>query len=247
MPAFTLEPVSQTVLEGSTVNFTLAVTGSGPFTYYWRINGRYYAMTSSTTLTIPNARLSDQANYSVVVLGAAGAVTSSNAFLTVLRPRNLSASRRHQQRECQQQLDLGGDGHRTAPIRYQWRKDNVNIPNATNFNYIISSVQIPDEGDYQVVVTDAMTSLLNTNVVSQPSQLIPLVSITTVLGPTNQTVLAGSTVIIPVAISGYPPSFRFELRKSSLVLQTLTTSQSNCVFTLPNVQLSDEANNYRSS
>jgi sugar lactone lactonase YvrE len=38
-PTFTAEPASQTVVNGSTATFDFGVTGTGPFTYQWLLNG----------------------------------------------------------------------------------------------------------------------------------------------------------------------------------------------------------------
>jgi len=39
VPAIATQPASQTVVAGGTENFSVAVTGPGPFTYQWRLNG----------------------------------------------------------------------------------------------------------------------------------------------------------------------------------------------------------------
>lgn len=38
-PAITAQPTSQTNLAGTNVTFTVAVSGTGPFTYQWQFNG----------------------------------------------------------------------------------------------------------------------------------------------------------------------------------------------------------------
>jgi len=38
------------------------------------------------------------------------------------------------------------------PLNYQWRKDSVNIPNATNYIYNISGIQNNDAGSYDVYI-----------------------------------------------------------------------------------------------
>jgi hypothetical protein len=46
----------------------------------------------------------------------------------------------------------------TAPLSYQWRKNNVNIGGATGSSYAISSVSEAHEGNYRCVVTNAFGS-----------------------------------------------------------------------------------------
>ena len=47
----------------------------------------------------------------------------------------------------------------TAPLSYQWRKSNVNIPGATSATLTITSAQSSDAGNYQVVVSNAAGSV----------------------------------------------------------------------------------------
>ncbi len=47
----------------------------------------------------------------------------------------------------------------TAPLSYQWRKNNVNIGGATSATLTITSAQSSDAGNYQVVVSNAAGSV----------------------------------------------------------------------------------------
>jgi hypothetical protein len=49
----------------------------------------------------------------------------------------------------------------TPPISYQWRKDGIDIANATEATYLISSVTLDDADVYDVAVTDACGSRLS--------------------------------------------------------------------------------------
>jgi glucose/arabinose dehydrogenase len=46
----------------------------------------------------------------------------------------------------------------TEPFTYQWQKDNVNISGATNQSFSITNVDPADEGQYQVIITNAAGS-----------------------------------------------------------------------------------------
>lgn len=43
----------------------------------------------------------------------------------------------------------------TWPLAYQWRKDGVNVPNATDATLVLPNVTLADTGDYTVVVSNA--------------------------------------------------------------------------------------------
>jgi glucose/arabinose dehydrogenase/regulation of enolase protein 1 (concanavalin A-like superfamily) len=51
----------------------------------------------------------------------------------------------------------------TAPLSYQWRKNNVNIPGATSSTYTITNVQASDAGNYSVVVSNSAGSATSQN------------------------------------------------------------------------------------
>lgn len=64
----------------------MQAVGAGTLTYRWRKNGLPISGATATNYMIASAALSDSGTYSVVVSNANGAVTSSNALLTVLPP-----------------------------------------------------------------------------------------------------------------------------------------------------------------
>jgi len=88
-PTITTQPVSQTVNPGTTVQFTVAATGTGTLTYQWRkdgvnlSNGGKISGATSTTLTVSSAQQSEVGNYSVAVTDSRGTVTSVSAALSV--------------------------------------------------------------------------------------------------------------------------------------------------------------------
>ncbi|HWH68203.1 MAG TPA: choice-of-anchor tandem repeat GloVer-containing protein, partial [Candidatus Sulfotelmatobacter sp.] len=89
-PLILSEPASQTVPVGSTVTFSVAATGSAPFTYRWRVNGSNLVNdlnisgAATPTLTLRSVSLTNAGNYSVVINNAAGQTNSATAVLTVI-------------------------------------------------------------------------------------------------------------------------------------------------------------------
>jgi len=82
-PAITTQPQSQTVVVGTTVNFSVVASGTG-LAYQWRSNAIAITGATTSTLSLTNVQIASAANYSVVVTNTTGSVTSSNAVLTVL-------------------------------------------------------------------------------------------------------------------------------------------------------------------
>jgi uncharacterized repeat protein (TIGR03803 family) len=89
-PFITAQPVSQTVLAGSTVTFTVGAVGDLPFYYQWMKNGTNLvdggniSGSTSGTLTISGATAADDGAYSVVVSDDFYWAVSADADLTVL-------------------------------------------------------------------------------------------------------------------------------------------------------------------
>ena len=82
-PSILTPPQSQTVSSGANASFTVVAEGSAPLAYFWQFNGGPLAGATSSSLTITNAQLVNQGNYTVVVSNAVGAITSPAAHLTV--------------------------------------------------------------------------------------------------------------------------------------------------------------------
>ena len=84
VPVITQQPQSQTVTVGATATFNVIVTGTPPFTYQWRRNGRIISGATADTYTTPATVLSDNGStFSVSVSSGFFGVTSANATLTV--------------------------------------------------------------------------------------------------------------------------------------------------------------------
>jgi len=101
-PGFTIHPVSQAAVAGSTVTFTVAATGIPAPGFRWRrtgvsaltngnFNGYLVTITNYSFLTITNVNAANASTYSVIVTNLLGLATngpqnglSSNAVLTVL-------------------------------------------------------------------------------------------------------------------------------------------------------------------
>lgn len=82
-PAVTVQPVSQTVIDGDPVVFAVSATG-GNLQYQWRRNGNTIAGATSRVLRLPGAAASDDnAVYSVVLTNTLGSATSNSATLRV--------------------------------------------------------------------------------------------------------------------------------------------------------------------
>jgi photosystem II stability/assembly factor-like uncharacterized protein len=81
--AITNQPVSQTVIGPTNVNFTVSAAGTAPYYYQWQLNGTNIPNANGATLSLPNAVRADDGVYSVFVSNTYTGIQSSNAVLTV--------------------------------------------------------------------------------------------------------------------------------------------------------------------
>jgi hypothetical protein len=83
-PSITAQPVSADVTVGQTASFSVAVTGTAPFSYQWLKNGTAISgATSSRYTTPPTTDADNRALFVVVVSNSAGSATSNAATLNV--------------------------------------------------------------------------------------------------------------------------------------------------------------------
>lgn len=83
-PTITTQPADITVSVGQTASFSVAVTGTTPFTYQWRKNGVNISGATNFSYTTPPTTAGDnRSRFSVFVTNSVGNTTSNDAILTV--------------------------------------------------------------------------------------------------------------------------------------------------------------------
>jgi hypothetical protein len=86
-PVITAGPSNETVLAGSTAQFSVSVTSPYPASFQWYFNHTFPVIGPIlSTLTLPDVETNEAGLYSVVVSNVYGSVTSAVASLTVLNP-----------------------------------------------------------------------------------------------------------------------------------------------------------------
>ncbi|MCX7721446.1 MAG: immunoglobulin domain-containing protein [Verrucomicrobiae bacterium] len=204
------QPAGQTNFYGATVTLYVSAIGAAPMSYQWRkgnanlTDGDRIAGTQGPMITISNVFGGDSGGYSVVVSNFYGCVTSAVAVLTVLDPvvTNQPAELAFQTGET---IELAAGALGTSPLRYQWRKNGVNLINggritgATNQVLRITNCYGADSGLYSVTVSNQFGYL--TNVVATVTVADPVIT----MNPTNQNRNIGQTATFSVLAAGTPP------------------------------------------
>lgn len=90
-PAIVSEPASITLAEGNALNFVVAVSGTGPFSYEWR-RGTTIVGTNSAAFQINAVQLGDAGSYTCTITNAQGSAVTTPAVLTVNGPLTITTT-----------------------------------------------------------------------------------------------------------------------------------------------------------
>ena len=229
-PSIITPPASQTVNEGANVTFSVAASGTAPLSYQWKKDNVAIAEATSATLTLNSVTTSQAGSYTVVVSNVAGSAASSAATLTVNVPPSITTQPANQTVNEGSKVTFSVIASGTAPLSYQWKKDNVNIAGATSATLTLNSVTASQAGSYTVLVSNVAGT-----VPSAAATLTVNVPPTITTQPANQTVNEGSNVTFSVVASGTAPlSYQWKkdnvaivgATSATLTLNSVTTSQA---------------------
>ena len=160
-PAITGPPVNQTVIAGTNVSFNVTATGTAPLSYSWKFNTIAIASATTSSLQLTNVQTTNSGTYSVTVNNSAGS-TNASATLTVLMPptiltppQSLTVSNGN---TANFTVSAGG----SLPLTYQWDFNGSVLVGANTSILTISNVQAANQGDYTVVVSNAVGLITST-------------------------------------------------------------------------------------
>lgn len=141
---------------GSNVLIEVTASGTPPFTYQWRKDGVNISGATQSFLSLSAVTAADIGSYSVVVTNSAGSTISDRAFITaaIVYAPTITKQPASQTVIIGDTASFSVTASGSQPITYQWRKDDVDIPGATDPNLIIDEITTSDFGIYTVVVTN---------------------------------------------------------------------------------------------
>jgi hypothetical protein len=181
-PIITAQPESQSVNLGQDVSFTVTADGSTPLRYQWRKDGTNLNGATNAAYILTGAQTNQAGNYSVVVSNVAGSVTSGPPavlmFIIPPPPPQISTQPANQTVNVGQNaiFMVVATGFEPFPLSYQWQRNGVNLPGATNSALNVSGLRRTNSGNYSCVVTGAggsVTSVTAALRVRVPQSLPP--------------------------------------------------------------------------
>jgi hypothetical protein len=241
-PTITTHPANQLVTLGATATFSVIATGTPPLSYRWQKNGSDISGATSASYTTPATVSGDNgAIFRCIVTNPYGNATSNTATLTVGSSTTPPTITTH---PSSQSVSLGATATfsviatGTAPLTYQWQKNDVDISSATSASYTTPAVVIGDDNatfrcvvtnNYGTATSDRATLTIGTS--NAPT-------ITT--HPANQTVQPGQTATFTVVASGTAP-LTYQWQKNSVDISGAT----NASYTTPATTLADNGALFR--
>jgi autotransporter-associated beta strand protein len=153
----TVQPVNQFVPQGTTIQFSVVATGHAPLTYQWR-RGSTLVGTNSPVLSVTGGPAT-WGSYTVTVSNAFSNQVSNAVTLTEVNSEVAIA-----QNPVPQIAAVGSTVTLTCqavgglPIRYQWRRNGVNIAGATSPTLVLSNVTTARAGSYTCFVRNTLST-----------------------------------------------------------------------------------------
>ena len=158
-PTITAQPQSAIVHAGENATFSVSAVGDPPLSYQWSLEGTNLLAATSSSLTVLSVAQKDLGAYVVVVSNPEGAVTSSNAVLSMYPFLAIPFSGALTTWGKSAKFSVRAWG--TSPLSYQWFKDGATVRDATNQDLTLSSIQFTNAGLYWVVVSNVFGSVTN--------------------------------------------------------------------------------------
>lgn len=156
-------PISQTVVRGATVNFSVSIAAC-PHTehYQWHFNGVAIPGATSSNYQIASVQSTDAGNYLVEVgnncSGGCGLQNfAAGATLTVREPPTIMSPPSSQTAETGSPVHLAVRATGDAPLGYHWMFNGTNLLNGATTSVLeLTNVEASLAGNYTVVVTNAI-------------------------------------------------------------------------------------------
>jgi hypothetical protein len=210
-PAFLTQPQNQTTVAGSNASYSFTFSGTAPVNIRWRLNGNVLPGQTNTSLSVTNIQFAQAGLYSVVLFNSAGSAVSLNATQTVLAPVAFAVQPTNQNVLPGTNVTLVALAVGNGPVRYQWRFEGTNIPNATNASYSFTNATLPtNHGNFSVVAADDVSTAVSSN-----AFVYVMVKPGVAVNPLPVTVLQGGTATFTAIATGAPPIYYRWLRQGA--------------------------------
>lgn len=216
-PIIAEQPLDQTVTLGASVTFTVRAYGTGQLRYQWQKNGVDIPDATGTSFTIRSVALDDAGGYSCVISNRCTPpmTVTNNAWLHVKSAAGIVAPS-NGATACEGDLLRLSVGAVSEGMRYQWRKDGIDIAGANDSVLTITDATRGDGGSYLCVITPENSSPIMTQPVAV--EIFRRTAITE--HPVDQLLCGGARATFSVAAVG--DDLRYQWRRNGVPIDGAT-------------------------
>ncbi|MFM8337383.1 MAG: immunoglobulin domain-containing protein, partial [Opitutaceae bacterium] len=221
-PVITRQPSGTSVAAGQSVALSVEVSGSPVISYQWRRDGVALAGATSATLNLGAVSAGSAGSYDVMVANSAGHVASRPATVSVpaaavapaitAQPVSLTVT-------PGSAATFAVTATGSAPLVYEWRRDGVAVPGATEATLFLPAVYATSAGGFSVVVSNSAGSVTSSSATLTVSSAAVSPVITT--QPASQSVAAGGSATLSVVATGTAP-LAYQWRKDGAAIAGAT-------------------------
>ena len=229
-PSITAQPVSRLVSPGSRVVFNASVCGNSPLTYQWKFNGANIPGATGPAHVIASAQAGNVGDYTVLASNGAGSILSEPATLALMDPPAITTQPQNQAIGGGLSATFTVEVSGTGALSYQWRRNGIALPGATNASLTLNGLGRSDTAGYSVLVINPAGA-----VASGVATLTVLVPPTITVQPQSQVVNTNATVTFTVAATGTGP-VRYQWQFNGVNIPGATSD----TLTINNVNLASE-------
>jgi hypothetical protein len=223
-PVIINQPASVSVLQGQALGFSVYATGRPAPTYQWKKDGVAIVGAIYSSYSASNVASSDSGTYSVVVTNSAGTATSVDATGTVgvAGPPVITGHPASASILLNDYFNgLWVNVANQTGCTFQWYRDGVLLPGATNYSFSIYGAQPAHAGTYHVVVTNAVGSVTSKDAVVTVDLSSARPVITYVAG--SQSVMGGSYVQPSINVAPGVTNYTVAWKKNGVVVPNATS------------------------
>lgn len=234
----TRTPSTQKISIGGAVTFSVTA-GGGSLTYQWRKNGADITGATQATYYLNFVGSDSAATYTVLVRNAASpdGVESNPVPLEVdTAVSGVVASRTPADAgvPAGTSVTFAVSSLGAGPLSYQWRKNGIDIPGATQASYQIGAVSVADTATYTVLVSNASTP---DGVLSNPVSLLiaePVTQVNASRTPDDAALTEGQGVQFDAVVNGTAPH-TYQWYRGGILIDGATGSS----YSVGNLSLAD--------
>ncbi len=239
-PIITADPRDTTVRDGHSAGFAVAAIGNPPLLYQWQRDGLDIPGATAPRYDLSVAtRLDSGVTFRCIVSNSIGRDTSRSAVLTVLpMPPSISGQPAAQVVLAGETASFSVRANGTRPLLYQWQKDSIDIPGATDSSYGTPLMSSADSGTvFRCVVLNAAGSTVSagaylTVITPRPAEVT--------VDPQDTTVLDEQPAAFAVsAVGSLPLAYQWQKNDRDVIGAT------GLAYTLPTVSLADSGTTFR--